>query len=77
MNNSVFGVNTLASTTALKNALHDKLLQIKALVECIRLVATTHELDNGLVYDAIWAIANKVRNEPDMDSRHYNSYRSN
>ncbi len=56
MDNNIFVVNTLVSNPILKNALHDKIFQIKALVECIRLAATTHELTDGLIYDVIWAI---------------------
>lgn len=60
MSNNVFVVNTLASTTILNNALYERLFQIKALVECIRLAATTHELNSALIHDAIWAIDNDL-----------------
>ena len=60
MNNNVFMVDTLASTAVIKNALHDRLFQIKALVECLRLSATTHELNSSLVHDAMWAIDNNL-----------------
>jgi hypothetical protein len=60
MNNNVFVVNTSVSTAVIKNALQDRLFQIKALVECLRLAATTHELNSSLVHDAIWAIDNDL-----------------
>lgn len=56
MDNNVFVVNTSVSATILNNALHDRLIQIKALIECLRLATTTNELNRSLVHDAIWAI---------------------
>ena len=56
MGNNVFVVNASVSAAVIKNTLQDRLFQIKALVECIRLAATTNELSRSLIHDAIWAI---------------------
>ena len=56
MNNNVFMVDTSICITILKNTLHDRLIQIRALVESLGLAATTNELNRSLIHDAIWAI---------------------
>lgn len=60
MNSNIFVVNASASINVLKNELENKLFQIRALAECIRLAATTPELSNCLIHDAMWAIGDHL-----------------
>ncbi len=60
MDNTPFVVNTQAPHSLVKNALHDKIFQIKALVECLRIASTNSELTGHLIHDAMWAIDNNL-----------------
>jgi hypothetical protein len=60
MSNNIFVVNKRVPTNVLENVLNDKIFQVKALIECLRLAATTSELNNKLVHDIVWAIGNDL-----------------
>jgi len=60
MSNNIFVVNASISVSVLKNELENKLFQTRALAECIRLAATTRELSNCLIHDAVWAIGDHL-----------------
>lgn len=50
----VFRVNPSATSKDLQHALHEKLLQTKALTTCI--LFAFKELERSTLYDAIWAV---------------------
>lgn len=53
---NAFILNPAASTECIADALHEKTTQTKAIIECVLLAILSKELENHLLYEAVWAI---------------------
>lgn len=53
---NVFILNPTAPIESIADALYEKIVQAKAIAECILLAITSKELESNLLYDAVWAI---------------------
>jgi TRAP-type uncharacterized transport system substrate-binding protein len=53
-----FILNPRANSTHLRDALYEKMAQVKAMAACL-LFASGH-LDNSSLYDAIWAVTRHI-----------------